>query len=282
MPNGARLVCSAVGVYEPAKVAAVLPHVDVAVINYGLHYHTRDNFVDVLSQLFAQLKSWADARAGRVPLYRENSAQHFRGGAWRPGAHKPPPGTPCACERLDARAAIDRSERAAANQNIEFNTLAAQMGAQHGVRLVPFFNLTAPRFDMHRRHFCSYSNQLKVGRCCDCTHLCYTPLLWDNYFELLGSAMLASPRWAGAAAAAAAETVEANDDGSSGASASVRAQLAQALARRVARHTGGARRGNWRGGGGARGRRGGGVGAMGGATRRRAARGAWRAGSLPF
>ena len=42
LPNGARLLCSAVGVYEPAKVGAVLQlaDIDVALFNYGLHYHT--------------------------------------------------------------------------------------------------------------------------------------------------------------------------------------------------------------------------------------------------
>ena len=63
--------------------------------------------------------------------------------------------------------------------------------------LVPFYNLTAPRFDMHRRHFCSYSNQVKVGRCCDCTHLCYTPLLWDNYFASIRGSLFSHPRWSG-------------------------------------------------------------------------------------
>ena len=44
---------------------------------------------------------------------------------------------------------------------------------------------------MHRRHFCSYSNQQVVGRCCDCTHWCYTPQFWDVFFRDMRLALVA-------------------------------------------------------------------------------------------
>ena len=52
LPNGARLLCSAVGVYEPAKVGAVLQlaDIDVALFNYGLHYHTEQHFREVIGR----------------------------------------------------------------------------------------------------------------------------------------------------------------------------------------------------------------------------------------
>ena len=191
LPNGARLLCSAVGVLERDKVAAVLGRlaVSVAVFNYGLHYHSPKNFGLMLDELLPLLSKWSSAVPGRVPLFRELSAQHFKGGSWSPGAHKPPPGTPCECEPLASRAAIDVHERTKANQNVEFNELAREKAEPLGIGLVPFFNLTAPRYDMHRRHFCSYSNQVKVGRCCDCTHFCYTPLFWDTFFAGLGKSI---------------------------------------------------------------------------------------------
>lgn len=169
LPNGAKLLCSAVGVLEREKVAAVLAKADVsvAVFNYGLHYHSNENFGKMLSTLFGELTTWAAQGVGRVPLFRELSAQHFKGGSYSPGAEKPPPGTPCHCEPLQGRGAIDSSERTLGNQNVEFNRLAALAAAERGVGIVPFFNLTAPRHDMHRRHFCSFSNQKKAGRCCD-------------------------------------------------------------------------------------------------------------------
>lgn len=210
LPNGARLLCSAVGVFEPSKVEAVLEHADVAVLNYGLHYHSAEAYDAMLRQLFGLMSRWASGRPGRVPLFRELSAQHFKGGAWAPGADKPPHGTPCQCEPLRARDARTHDERKATNQNLAFNAVAAAATADTGVGLVPFYNLTAPRHDMHRRHFCSYSNQRKcataaalargkkrcgVGRCCDCTHLCYTPLLWDVFFGQLRDAMLSHPNF---------------------------------------------------------------------------------------
>ena len=199
LPNGARLVCSAVGVFEREKIAAVLtrlnPH--VAVVNYGLHYHTTANFGHMLDQLFGELSVWKARAAGRVPLFRELSAQHFKGGAWTPGAHKPPPGVPCQCEPLNRRGALAASERTLHNQNVEFNAAAAAAAAAKDIGLVPFFNLTAPRHNMHRRHFCSFSNQVRVGSCCDCTHFCYTPLFWDHFFAGLGESIRAHPAFDG-------------------------------------------------------------------------------------
>ena len=206
LPNGAKLVCSAVGVLERDKIAAVLqalPDISVAVLNYGLHYHTSENFGLMLDELMAMLGQWAAQRPGRVPLWRELNAQHFKGGSWSPGAHKPPPGTPCQCEPLASRDAKSNAERTLSNQNVEFNQLAAGKGARAGVGVVPFYNLTAPRYDMHRRHFCSYSNQKQVGRCCDCTHLCYTPLFWDAFFRSLRTSIAAHPGFGRGGAASA-------------------------------------------------------------------------------
>ena len=197
LPNSARLLCSAVGVFEHPKIEAVLERADVsvAVINYGLHYHTARNFRAMLSELFGLMSTWAAAGQGRVPLFRELSAQHFKGGAWKPGADRPPPGSPCECEALNARNAADSNEKTASNQNVEFNGLVAAAASSAGVGVVPFFNLTVPRHNMHRRHFCSFSNQKRVGRCCDCTHFCYTPLFWDVFFADMGAAIQAHPRF---------------------------------------------------------------------------------------
>ena len=85
--------------------------------------------------------------------------------------------------------------------------LEQQLAARRGIGLVPFFNLTAPRHDMHRGRFCSYHNQarapghtqpsahgactlsrapahvvaaqVRLGRCCDCTHMCYSAFLYE-------------------------------------------------------------------------------------------------------
>lgn len=131
LPNGARLLCSAVGVFERRKILEVLrrARASVVVINYGLHYHSNHSFADMLQTLLGDLAAWTKGAPGRVPLYRELSAQHFKGGSWRPGAERPPAGTPCECERLDARGATDVHERTAANQNKEFNHILGTMAA---------------------------------------------------------------------------------------------------------------------------------------------------------
>jgi hypothetical protein len=56
LPNGATLLCSAVGVFERETVAAVLEQVDVVIINYGLHYHQRSVFRQMLGELFTTLQ----------------------------------------------------------------------------------------------------------------------------------------------------------------------------------------------------------------------------------
>lgn len=68
------------------------------------------------------------------------------------------------------------------NLNVLGWKLEQKLAPEHGIGLVPFFNLTAPRHNMHRGHFCSFDRQTKPGRCCDCTHFCYTPLFWDSVF----------------------------------------------------------------------------------------------------
>ena len=55
LPNGARLMCSAVGVFEPDNIRRLLPHADLAMFNYGLHYQSEAGFRDAMAALFEQL-----------------------------------------------------------------------------------------------------------------------------------------------------------------------------------------------------------------------------------
>ena len=223
LPNGARLLCSGIGPYQLDAVERVLPHVDVAVLNFGLHYHTTELFRSMLSTALLSLNRWQRAAPRqRVALWREGSAQHFRLGSYAPGDEKQAPaGQPCQCHALHS-ASMGADDRQRVNLNEQAWKLEAQMApiaevaalrraepprtrrpqipvgmppcAVHRaelagrraraaqVGLVPFFNLTAPRHDMHRGHYCAYSGQTVPGRCCDCTHFCYTPLFWDVIF----------------------------------------------------------------------------------------------------
>ena len=203
--NGVRLLGSGLGRYEPRGVEQVLAHTDVAIFNFGLHYLERGELGRMMRSAFAQLAEWrAREPSRRLALWREGSAQHFAGGAYYRGAEKVRPGEPCQCYALNqsrshgARAPSDghsdathRAHEEAANINIEAVALERKLASGTGVGLVPFFELTAKRHDMHRAHFCSYHDQARVGSCCDCTHLCYTPVFWDAVFAGLREALVA-------------------------------------------------------------------------------------------
>ena len=186
--NGVRLLGSGLGKYEPRGVEQVLAHTDVAIFNFGLHYLERGEMGTMMRSAFAQLAEWRAREPGRrLALWREGSAQHFAGGAYFRGAEKVKPGEPCQC----TRSITHRAHEEATNLNVEAVALERQLASGTGVGLVPFFELTAARHDMHRAHFCSYNDQQRVGTCCDCTHLCYTPVFWDAVFAGLREALVA-------------------------------------------------------------------------------------------
>lgn len=189
--NGAKLLGSGLGSFEPKGVELVLSSVDVALFNFGLHYDSKDALRSVLGAAFSLLRRWRDGEpTHRLALWREASAQHFPGGSYIKGAEKPPPGTPCRCYPLQSRELITPTTlghaavemQRTANLNVFTSLLERQLSAAEDVPLVPFFNLTAPRHDMHRAHLCAYHDQERVSACCDCTHLCYTPVFWDAVF----------------------------------------------------------------------------------------------------
>ena len=197
LPNGATLLCSAIGVYQPAQVAVMLRSVDVAILNFGLHYYSVRDVENAVQGAVQQLQRWRDRLPRRrMAFWRETSAQHFPGGAYRAGAERlPTPGAPCQCEPLNAlpgrlaadpmAAAETRRLMAEANLNLRAVAIERRLTRKHEVGIVPLFNLTAPRHDMHRGRFCSFSDQRTVGACCDCTHFCYTPVFWDVVFGSL-------------------------------------------------------------------------------------------------
>ncbi len=82
------------------------------------------------------------------------------------------------------------------------------------VRVLPFYNITAPRYDMHEMNYCGFeqmrSEPSSDGSCwcapspclirfdsrcasltllhrrhSDCTHMCHTPQLWRHIFSTL-------------------------------------------------------------------------------------------------
>lgn len=179
LPNGARFMCSGIGVFQRAPVEKILTHVDVAALNFGLHYNDDKKFEPMLRDALTTLSAWRmGSPHSRVALWREGSAQHFKGtGSYTRGAEKTAAhGAPCECAPLGTDVPYGN------NLNVLGWRHERRLAPVHGVGLIPFFNLTAPRHNMHRRHYCAFDRQTKPGRCCDCTHFCFTPLFWDAVF----------------------------------------------------------------------------------------------------
>ncbi len=62
--------------------------------------------------------------------------------------------------------------------------------------VLPFYELTAPRHNMHEAAYCAFEqmrgNPAAEGFCCDCTHFCHTPQLWRHVFAQLHDVLAGS------------------------------------------------------------------------------------------
>lgn len=204
--------------YEHDVVAALLRSSDVLLLNYGLHYRHSNmgTYVADMRALFAHIQR-ANAQAGagaqgggtRV-LFRETTAQHFKGtGAYTVGAERVG-SNGCVCS---AHTQAVSFENHIAVENGFVAQLAANVTAG-AVPVVPFYALTVPRYNMHNAddwcgHGASRQQALKAGgaarlmrarasSCCDCTHFCFTPQLYDAYFAGVERALALADRRASA------------------------------------------------------------------------------------
>lgn len=209
---GGRIVFVGIYRYDPKTVALLLQASDILLINYGLHYRHTDIriYAEQMRALFAQTNAESERgtsgalRAGTRVLFRETTAQHFKGtGAYMAGAERIGAGG-CVC-------AAHTREVSANNHVASENEVVAELAAnvtRGGVQLVPFYALTAPRFNLHNQddHCGNGALAARTGAqraraavgsrarrrqssCCDCTHFCYTPQLYDAYFAGVESAL---------------------------------------------------------------------------------------------
>eukprot|EP00898_Chlorokybus_atmophyticus_P006165 jgi/Chlat1/654/Chrsp103S01054 len=165
-----------VSVYNEGIVSNMLALADVIHVNYGLHYtqQTSEDYVFDVTKLFQQLNQFA-ANPSKLALFRETSAQHFpASGAFDKSnpAHK----SDCMCEQLSKAAKAD-------NYIMRQNSVVHWLAYRHpNVKVVPFYERTSVRHNMHFQ-MCD-PNRKKDTRaadsgCCDCTHYCWTPQLWN-------------------------------------------------------------------------------------------------------
>lgn len=160
----ALLVFSKTHRFIERHMAALLTVGDVFVVNYGLHYDMAS-----ASTYSSDMSRLAELSASRLVLFRETSAQHFRGtGAYTTWSQAHTHGEKCACEA--ATAATE-----AGNTVQQLNEIARrQLSAV--VTFLPFYNYTVQHHALHEEDYCAYESALKRSQgCCDCSHYCYTP-----------------------------------------------------------------------------------------------------------
>ena len=132
------------------------------------------------------------AEPEKLFVFVETAAQHFRG-AGRTGAY-------------EDRAETQHQPRANGTMATCFcgptdfsedwrNALLHEGLQEHArsrrIRLLPYFNLTRPRWDMHvaeatQQHGSSDGSPRRVV--CDCTHFCYSPFLYEPLWWAIGQA----------------------------------------------------------------------------------------------
>lgn len=180
--------------YEPAVLAFLMRDADVLLLNYGLHYrqlaaaahgyeaHMGAAFAQVMAHAREAPASGPSGRGVRV-LFRETSAQHFKGsGSYTADAERVVNGR-CSCAK---HAPDAQQNNFVALENAVVHALAGRITAGV-VPVVPFYSLTEPRYDMH--------NMADVRpSICDCTHVCYTPQLYDAYFAGVERALAQADR----------------------------------------------------------------------------------------
>lgn len=144
--------------------AKTLDRFDVVIVAFdpqhygGSHISTRA-WMDDMTFLFLELSRWRERHAndpGRAAFVREGSALHFVGGQYKkppkfakPGAPVGPQST-CIC----AHAEKSWAHKNPAWQATEQLNLVASRNKR--VHVIPFYNVTLPRDDMHKGDMCSY------------------------------------------------------------------------------------------------------------------------------
>ena len=178
--------------YKASDMAAVLSLADVVIVNYALHYHgppdhperMLDDYEQEMHALFLQLDAFAKL-PGKAAIFRETGAQHFSGTGSYAGDEQAHPTVAKGCH-----CAAMSEEVRKHNDVTRFNDVVHGLAKRHPhVRVLPFYEVTAPRHDMHEGAYCAFDQARSEPNadylCCDCTHFCHTPQLWRHVFAAL-------------------------------------------------------------------------------------------------
>ena len=164
--------------HSRAMLAAAFNSADEVHVNVALHYPLRYNLGQIdgyavdAEAVFEVMQAQADA--GKVAVWWETAAQHFPAeddsGMYEDWQKSEAKGR-CFCMPVSDRSPRHKSTRP-----------LLRSGRFEGIRVMPYFELTQPRFDMHHQIYCANE---RTTQCCDCTHFCYTVPFWESVFARL-------------------------------------------------------------------------------------------------
>jgi len=190
--TGMRLLFSRQIRYEPEDVSASLVTANVLVLNWGLHYHKMDEYRQHLEAAFEQLETHA-AKPGNAALFMETGAQHFKGTDDRLSGLRR---ARVAAGSGDWERRDKSTDKHCECSPIEDYGVNKQNGVLHDVlntgryphvRVLPFYELTRPRWRWHFGNCTHRPTGWNWDTCCDCSHFCFSPGMWRAQVHQLKS-----------------------------------------------------------------------------------------------
>lgn len=150
---------------ERAAAFETLPELDVLIIHFGLHYHDEAAMKAEYEMLMPKLNEFA-AQPGKAAMILEIGSQHFTGAPTGAYEDRNPLTKSCYCaphaeKNAGGAGELDRNK-----------VIASFLEKYQNVKLIPFQELTKPRFAMHMK------NRRLGGQGCDCTHWCHSTPFW--------------------------------------------------------------------------------------------------------
>lgn len=183
-----RLLYARVTTYQPDEVLAAVGTADVILLNWGLHYQRMGDYSNDLEAAMRVLNEHA-SQPGRAVLFSETGAQHFKAsdargyttGEWE---HRDKSSDKyCTCQPIEDFNVNVR--------NSVLNNVLATGKFPH-VQVLPFYELTRPRWRWHFGNCTHRPNGWNYDTCCDCTHFCFSPAMWHAHLASVKQALLQS------------------------------------------------------------------------------------------
>jgi hypothetical protein len=180
-----RVANAAMHSVEQVMLAALTNHKRIIVlVNMGLHYvdnpvkgFTKADYTEQVTTLLSYLNKVATDNTGKHQIeiiWRETTAQHFAtpNGYW--------PGSKFSARLQFGCVPLQDSSAEADWRNRAVEAVVSQQQLQH-VKILPFYNLTVSLWSEHPN-----------GLLRDCTHFCWSPMMYQPIFHYLRSMMVSS------------------------------------------------------------------------------------------